>query len=526
MLKEAWLLPIVIVIVVIIAGTGHFFTLEQIRSSPDDDSDSKGTGDVPDPGPQSPTLQRVPLYKVFTIGGVGPDQSNDVALDEFDNVYMAGQFSGSVDFDPTKGVDIHTSQGGNWDIFITKINSDNNYGWTITIGGNGAESARAIALSENYIYVAGEFVGPDFQPGYSLDFDPTEGIDIHTSQGSQDLFVMKLHKSGSYVWTKSMGGNFNSGAIVLPYDMTVDSVGDVITTGTFIYTVDFDPGPMQNLHVAPCGSLCEGNTFITKLSTEGLYAWTRSFGGLYYETGHGIDVDSNNNIFASGDMGAPFDVPGFGTVTGFGGMDVYVTKLSPMGQYMFFKVIGGPGRDLGRDIVVDGENNVLFTGLFSGTADMNPGEGVDLRTSNGGFDIFLTKLANNGDYIWSNTLGGRGNDWGKRIKITYDKILLTGMFRGTVDFDPSSNIVERNSGGGTNFFVERFEENGNFDGVASVSSLGWNEVMGLDSDARGDPILTGWFQDPVDFDPTEQSDIRIPVGNSDIFIWKLFKLYN
>src|SRR5687767_13565354 len=51
------------------------------------------------------------------------------AADSSGNVYVTGQFQGTVDFDPTAGVDSHTGAGSN-DVFLTKYNADGSYGWT------------------------------------------------------------------------------------------------------------------------------------------------------------------------------------------------------------------------------------------------------------------------------------------------------------------------------------------------------------------------------------------------------------
>ena len=55
-----------------------------------------------------------------TWGGTGTDYSADIALDGGGNTYVSGAFRGTVDFDPSAGVDDHISNG-DYDAFLMKF---------------------------------------------------------------------------------------------------------------------------------------------------------------------------------------------------------------------------------------------------------------------------------------------------------------------------------------------------------------------------------------------------------------------
>ena len=58
---------------------------------------------------------------------------------------------------------------------------------------------------------------------------------------------------------------------------------------------------------------------------------------------------------------------------------------------------------------------LIITGLFRNTADFNPGAGTNNHISNGGNDIFVVKLDNGGNYLWSASMGAGAHDEGQSI---------------------------------------------------------------------------------------------------------------
>jgi hypothetical protein len=93
-----------------------------------------------------------------TMGGIDWDGGYSAAVDGSGNVYVAGSFQGTADFDPGPG-DNHTSAGDN-DIFLTKINADGTYGWTKTMGGAGNDGGYSAAVDgSGNVYVTGYIGG-------------------------------------------------------------------------------------------------------------------------------------------------------------------------------------------------------------------------------------------------------------------------------------------------------------------------------------------------------------------------------
>jgi peptidoglycan hydrolase-like protein with peptidoglycan-binding domain len=322
---------------------------------------------------------------VWAKSFTGNQQMSGISLtvDILGNMYVAGFFYGTVDFDPGVG-EANLVSAGEDDIFISKLDSDGNYVWAKRIGESNHEGIAFLSIDFlNNIYITGYFQG-------TVDFDPGVGIANLTSAGSTDMFISKLDSDGNYVWAKRVGGTGGDG----PGFMVLDSSNNIYITGYFQGTVDFDPGVGE----ASLDQDIGGNSFILKLDSDGYYLWVKNIGGngsAVYTTS--AISDSSNNIYISGyfEFGSIADFnPGVGeaNLVSVGEDDIFISKLDSDGNYVWAKRVGGTGGDGPGFMVLDSSNNIYITGYFQGTVDFDPGVGEASLTSGGDSDIFLLKL--------------------------------------------------------------------------------------------------------------------------------------
>ncbi|MBD1940078.1 DUF4347 domain-containing protein, partial [Microcoleus sp. FACHB-68] len=314
------------------------------------------------------------------LGGSGNAYGRSIAVDSSGNVYTTGYFNGTTDFDPGTGTSNLTS--GSNDIFVSKLNADGSFAWAKQLGGSIGDFGYSIAVdSSGNVYIASAFTG-------TVDFDPGAGtFNLTSNSGSPDAFILKLNADGSFAWVKQMGGS----SWDIPYSITVDSSGNVYTTGSFSGTADFDPGA-GTLNLTSAGG---DNIFVNKLDTNGSLLWAKQLGGSGNAYGRDIAVDSSGNVYTTGDFtgSADFD-PGTGTVnlTSGGGKDIFLSRLDSSGNFLSAKQLGGSGDDGGLSVAVDSTSNVYTTGNFKNTVDFDPGTGTVNLTSAGVDDIFISKL--------------------------------------------------------------------------------------------------------------------------------------
>jgi hypothetical protein len=389
------------------------------------------------------------------FGGAGTVEIFGAATDVLDNVYLAGRFTGTVDFqaDWGTGSDPKTS-AGLFDAFVTKINADGSYGWTYRVGGTGDEEFRAVTVGVwGNIYLAGGFEG-------TVDFRTDWGAsDPIASAGLKDAFVTRLLSNGFYHWTRRLGGTADDRA----FAVAGDGSAHVYVTGDFASTVDFRAawgGGSDSK--TPAGGR---DAYVTRINADSTYGWTRRLGGTGEETGSGVDADNAGNVFATGEFTGTVDFAadfpsGSGSKTSAGAADAYVMRFATDGTYGWTKRLGGSGDDGGTAVQADGAGNAYAVGRFSGTADFRAdwGSPADSKTSAGLLDAYLLRFFGDGTYGWTRRWGGTGDDAASAFAADgTGRLFVTGAFQGTVDFeaDWGSGSDSKTSAGGDDVYVLR-----------------------------------------------------------------------
>ncbi len=392
------------------------------------------------------------------------------------------------------------------------------FGWAVGVGSTSGDFGNAVATdSSGNVYVTGSFSG-------TVDFDPGPRTYNLTSAGNSDVFVAKYSAAGALVWARAMGGassDYGQG-------IAVGADGSVYTTGYFQGTADFDPGSgTYNLTSAPSSSYI----FVSKLDASGNFVWARTMGGAYntYDYGYGIAVGADGGVYTTGYFQgtADFD-PGSGTYNlSSGGANIYnifVSKLDASGNFVWAHAMGGAYNIYGYGIALAADGSVYTTGCFSGTANFDPGSGWYYLTSAGVNDIFVSKLDASGNFVWARAMGGTMNDLGYGIAVGADgSVYTTGIFQGTVNFDPSSGTYNLASAGGSyDIFVSKLDAAGNFVWARAMGGTNTDQGNGIAVGSDGSVYTTGYFYGTADFDPGSGTyNLTSAGGSADIFVSKL-----
>jgi hypothetical protein len=154
------------------------------------------------------------------------------------------------------------------------------------MGGTSPDAGYSIAIdASGNVYTTGFFYG-------TADFDPGAGTFNLTTAGNGDIFISKLDSSGNFVWAKQMGAaDYDYGNSI-----ALDAAANVYTTGTFLGTVDFDPGA-GTFNLTSAGGI---DIFICKLDSSGNFAWAKKAGAINDDEGHSIALDAFGNVHIAG----------------------------------------------------------------------------------------------------------------------------------------------------------------------------------------------------------------------------------
>lgn len=373
------------------------------------------------------------------MGGDESDSPFDIQLDAAGNIYMAGTFRSTSDFDPGDNVFNLTSYYG-YDAFIAKYDPSGNFIWVKHIGGN-ADFDQATSLTldpdNGNIFITGLFGG-------SVDFDPGPDVFPLSSYGF-DAFVLKLTGDGDFLWAGQIGGDgFDCGNSI-----ALDTAGNIILAGIFEETADFDPGEGTYYMTTSGGQPLYADGFVEMLSSEGVFKWAVRVGGDGQDWANGITVDPFNDILVTGEFFTDVDFdPGQGEyIMSSQGYDIFVWKLNNKGHLVWARQMGGTEVDWGSAITTDALGNVYSTGYFMGPADFDPGNNTFLLPAGAYYEVYISKLTRSGEFSWAMAFGGNvyydiNTDYGTDIIVDNENNVITvGEFESWVDVDPGNAIV-------------------------------------------------------------------------------------
>lgn len=349
-------------------------------------------------------------------------------------------------------------------------------------------------------YIAGRFSG-------TADLDPSVGTDLFTSQGSQDIFLVKFNVDGSRAWTATWKAN--AGDVL--GGVAIDQNGDVLVTGSFSGSnIDMDPTAGTDAHSATGYR----DAFLTKINADGSYGFTYTFGGSNASTaGADVAVDANGNIYLTGSFNQTVDFDptadnatqnfDFRTSPGQSGLDpsLYVTRINADGSYGWTQVMGAStdggvlnpiGRAWGRAIAVDSQGTVYVGGDFNTKVDFDPDPNNSAVVSyRGEKDIFVVRLNTQGDFqsVWQ--VGGSESE--SLVDLTldaHDNVYWTGSFSGAVQFDPVSDTdYLQRPGNIDGWFATRMDADGSYGWTRVSNSLDISSGTGLAADATGQVVV-------------------------------------
>jgi gliding motility-associated-like protein len=383
--------------------------------------------------------------------------------------------------------------------------------WAVKTGGALSDFGRTIRTdASDNVYIIGSFQG-------TVDFDPGTGTFSQSSNGSLDFYIQKLDPNGNFIWAKTIGGT----AIDYSNDLTIDASGNLYITGRFENTVDFDPGPgIVNRTTA------DSDVFVLKLDSNGNLLWVQQIGGTGNEVANGIITDNSGNVLLTGSYDGTTDLdPGAATFnfTSNGLVDVFVLKLDASGNFIWAKSMGGTGTDTGMDIAIEGGTNPVITGYFnSSSADYDPGGDFFPLTTAGDFDAFVVRLNVAGSLSWAIRIGGTLDDRGQSLVTdATGNVYTTGVFQGTVDFDPGAGTISLTSGGGWDVFISKLNSSAAHLWTKKIGDTANDNPNSITLDPSGNVLVTGSFQGTVDFNPGSETYPLSAVGFQDVFVEKL-----
>jgi hypothetical protein len=331
-----------------------------------------------------------------------------IALDNVGNIVVAGEtVGGPVDLDPGVAT---TTVDGSYRLFYEKLTSTGNLVWYKSLTGYATYDAiytELILDADNNIYMCGHFQS-------IIDFDPSSGTYEFNGNGPADGFIVKYTPTGDFTYVKT----FVSQSSVYVTDIDLDANGNLVASGSYTYSTDFDPDLINIYNLDSQSNAPRG--FLLKLDANGIFNWVTDLTSAVESMGTQVCFDNDNNIIVAGYYsGNTADLdPTANTwnASYLGGSDIFISKYDMNGNFEYANNVGSTGADRITCMqFIEGTSKIATAGYFESTIDMNPNTGTTNLTSAQGYDGFVAifsecsaqttsfSAVGCGEYLWNNT---------------------------------------------------------------------------------------------------------------------------
>ncbi|MES2588020.1 MAG: gliding motility-associated C-terminal domain-containing protein [Bacteroidota bacterium] len=218
------------------------------------------------------------------------DRGLAVTTDASNNVYVAGQFSDTINFFGHP-INNQINNAG----FVTKFDANGNFLWFDKLAAGQVLAYDIEIDNQQNVVVTGDFLG-------QLVVWANESFNIVTNPYSRKIFVLKLSPSGNYIWGKANGSENDVSSRAL----TIDAADNIYIGGYFRCNFDEYRDSTGTAHFQSAGFK---DIFVSKFSSNGNLLWKRQAGGQREEICWGIDIKESDKPVITGSYGTNLYFP-------------------------------------------------------------------------------------------------------------------------------------------------------------------------------------------------------------------------
>ena len=173
----------------------------------------------------------------------GDTSVHAIAYDTNNNMYITGDFNGTVNFAPESGSNDYTFTSNEaYNGFVLKVLADGSVAWARHMVSATAYFSYDIVVGANEnVYTTGYFSGTtDFNP------DPTEEFILSKeTTNPSEAYLLSLNTDGEFASAYQFGGV----AFIDTHQLGIDNENNIYLAAQFETTVDLNPLPTENEEV-------------------------------------------------------------------------------------------------------------------------------------------------------------------------------------------------------------------------------------------------------------------------------------
>jgi len=368
-------------------------------------------------------------------------------------------------------------------IISPQIVQGQNWAWTQSLYGPNNDEIICIETdAHDNIYIGGRFKD-------TLYFTPNDYLTAPSNY--YDGFIAKYDSSGAFLWGRKFGGNHND----YPVDLSIDDSGDVYVA---CYARSSNTVTYDSFSYTGTGN---NKTFILKINPQGNLLWGKL---LTAGTSNAspVSISSNAGIVAVTGSYAYLDlVIETDTLSHAGGEDIFLAVYeADTGSLLWAKAMKSQFQDYGKQVAVDDSGNVYQAGIFNATLSIG---GADTLFNPLGYEVFLSKHRDNGDYLWAKRYNGTGGHEVDGMTINaFGDIYVAGYHSSGshVLNDTAFSTFSSN-----NFFLQKLDYNGDSYWTKSFPTGNLGRISDIVTDPVGNVYMGGYLGSSFSIDSFQLS---------------------
>jgi len=295
---------------------------------------------------------------------------------------------------------------GDYDIYLMKTDLYGNQLWYRNFGGLEEEKYYDITVTSDGGFV---LIGT------------TESFGFPVGGSGRDIYLVRTDGNGDTLWTRAIGTT--SGDMGYQIEPTSDggfallgtlgsdlSLIKIDSMGIPVWHKSYDPvsgsvGGTSLDQTVDGGYLISGGGYINgygfgihliKTLDNGDTLWTGFYGGQFNDYLADVIVTSDGNYLVVGSTQSFLST----------GYDLYIIKIDPNGSVLWAKQYGGNSNESGSSVIEAQNGDYIILGSSESFGSVAPESAT----------IYLLRVDNNGNIVWSNVYGGEGNNYGHSVK--------------------------------------------------------------------------------------------------------------
>lgn len=369
--------------------------------------------------------------------------------------------------------------------------------------------------------------GDDYTPNVAN--DPDGNVYMSFAAGYSNVAV-NIVTSGAYQLTRQTEFGDES-----PFLVKFDGTGQRQWATHFGTSHQLYPRYTPSISCDPYGNLyILADTMLARFNGAGQLTWAVGLPGYEEFTYRvaAIQCDLSGNIYMTGTahagQNATFGTAGTYKDTVTGSYDAFLMKYDNTGTRLWGTFFGGEGSEQSyggfNPIACDAAGNVYLAGRTQSLTGIATAGGFQ-STFGGVTDAFLAKFSGQGQLLWSTYYGGEAEENGSSVSVDPSgNVLLSAITSSTTGIS-SPNSFQDTLGGGNDFFIAKFNSNGQRQWATYYGGEGeevYNYKGGtLECDIFGNVVLYGFTNSPDGISSPGSYQENIMSGGYTVFLAKL-----